>query len=38
MKKIKEHLVQEQTIVMARDEDEARYMMTNVLSVERVEE
>lgn len=37
-KKIKEHLVQEQTVVMAMDEDEARNMMTNVLSVERVEE
>lgn len=35
-KKIKEHLVQEQTTVMAKDVDEARKVLTNTINVEPI--
>ena len=35
-KKIKEHLVQEQTTVMAKDIDEARKVLTNTINVEPI--
>ena len=35
-KKIKEHLVQEQTTVMAKDVDEARKVLANTINVEPI--